>query len=58
MKLQKDILRVLSGVEKVSFSQDRQIIDVVPTQYIVDGCDEIVDPLGMTGVSLKLKLIL
>jgi cell division protein FtsA len=51
----KDILRVLSGVEKVSFPQDRQIIDVVPTQYIVDGCDEIVDPLGMTGVKLEVE---
>lgn len=51
----KDILRVLAAVEKVSFPQDRQIIDVVPTQYIVDGCDEIVDPLGMTGVGLEVE---
>ena len=51
----KDILRVLSAVEKVSLPQDRQIIDVVPNQYIVDGCDEIVDPLGMTGVRLEVE---
>lgn len=51
----RDILRVLSAVERVELSKDRQIIDVVPIQYIVDGCDEIVDPLGMTGLSLEVE---
>ncbi|MDQ2085912.1 cell division protein FtsA [Herbivorax sp. ANBcel31] len=51
----KDIERVLFNVEKVNFPKDRQIIDVIPSQYIVDGCDEIVDPLGMSGGKLEVE---
>ncbi|TYQ13141.1 UNVERIFIED_CONTAM: cell division protein FtsA [Acetivibrio alkalicellulosi] len=52
---QEDIERVLSRVEDLEFPKDRQIIDVVPRQYILDGCDEIVDPLGMTGMKLEVE---
>lgn len=50
-----DVERVLKEVENVKLPEDRQIIDVIPIQYIVDGYDEIVDPAGMSGVKLEVE---
>lgn len=51
----KDVQKVLSAVRDISIPEDRQIIDVIPRQYIVDGYDEIVDPVGMVGVKLEVE---
>jgi len=50
-----DVRRVLQSAENVKLPQDRQVIDVIPVQYIVDGYDEIVDPVGMSGVKLEVE---
>lgn len=50
-----DVGRVLQGAENIKLPQDRQIIDVIPVQYIVDGYDEIIDPVGMSGVKLEVE---
>lgn len=49
----EDIDRVINAATIISVSQNSQIIDVVPREYLVDGYDEIKDPLGMTGVRLE-----
>jgi len=51
----EDVERTLKKVEDVKLPDNVQIIDVIPRQYIVDGCDEIVDPVGMAGVKLELE---
>lgn len=51
----EDIEEVLNKVEDVDLPENLQIIDVIPRQYIVDGCDEIVDPAGMSGVKLEVE---
>lgn len=48
-----DVKRVLNSATIVSIPQDQQLIDVIPTQYVVDGYDEIMDPIGMTGIRLE-----
>lgn len=48
-----DIKRVLNSATIISVPPDRQIVDIVPVQYIVDGYDEISDPTGMFGVRLE-----
>lgn len=48
-----DVKRVLNSAAIVSMPQDQQIIDIIPFQYIIDGYDEIKDPLGMVGVRLE-----
>lgn len=50
-----DVGRVLMSAETIKLPQDRQVIDVIPVQYIVDGYDEIVDPVGMSGVKLEVE---
>ena len=49
----KDVERVVNAAKDVHIPEDRQIIDVIPRQYIVDGYDEIIDPIGMVGVRLE-----
>jgi len=50
---QHDIDNVLHSVRDIDFPDDRQLIDVVPRQYIIDGYDEIIDPVGMVGTKLE-----
>lgn len=52
---EEDVENILSEVEKVKLQEGYQIIDVIPRQYIVDGCDEITDPLGMSGARLEVE---
>ncbi|NLD50034.1 MAG: cell division protein FtsA [Clostridiaceae bacterium] len=52
---EEDVENILCEVEKVELAEDRQIIDVIPRQYIIDGCDEITDPVGMSGVKLEVE---
>jgi len=50
----KDVERLLFSVGNVNIPEDKQIIDIIPEQYILDGYDQILDPTGMTGVNLAL----
>lgn len=49
----EDIRRVIQAAKVVAVTPDKEIIDIIPEQYIVDGYDEIRDPLGMVGVRLE-----
>lgn len=51
----EDINRVIDGAQVMSLPPEREIIDVIPKQFIVDGLDEITDPRGMIGVRLELE---
>ncbi|WP_368654735.1 cell division protein FtsA [Ornithinibacillus sp. 4-3] len=51
----EDIARVIEGAQVMSIPPERDIIDVIPKQFIVDGLDEINDPRGMLGVRLEME---
>ncbi|MFD1849141.1 cell division protein FtsA [Oceanobacillus bengalensis] len=51
----EDIRRVIDGAQVISIPPEREIIDVIPKQFIVDGLDEITDPRGMIGVRLEME---
>ncbi len=50
---QEDIDRVLHAAKVVALPPEREIIGIVPKQYIVDGLEGIHDPRGMIGVRLE-----
>jgi cell division protein FtsA len=50
-----DIARVLDAAQVISVPPEREIISVVPHQFVVDGLDEINDPRGMIGVRLEVE---
>ena len=53
---ESDVLRVIEAAKAVSFPMDREIIHVLPQDYIVDGQDGIKEPVGMSGVRLEAKV--
>ncbi len=50
---QSDLLRVIDAAKAVSLPSTREIIHVLPRNYIVDGQEGIKDPVGMSGVRLE-----
>lgn len=48
-----DVDRVIEAARAISLSTTRQIIEVVPRDFIVDGQNGIKNPVGMTGVRLE-----
>ncbi|RCW70796.1 cell division protein FtsA [Saliterribacillus persicus] len=51
----EDIHRVIEAAQVISIPPEREIVDVIPNQFIVDGLDEITDPRGMIGVRLEME---
>jgi cell division protein FtsA len=49
-----DIERVMKAAQVIAVPPEREIIDIVPVQFIVDGHGEINDPRGMMGVRLEM----
>jgi cell division protein FtsA len=53
---QKDIERVIEAAKAIAIPLDREVIHVLPQEYIVDSQDGIKTPLGMAGVRLEAKV--
>lgn len=51
----EDIERVLQAAKVIALPPEREIIGVVPQQYLVDGLEGIQDPRGMIGVRLEVE---
>lgn len=50
---QSDLARVIDAARAISMPSTREIIHVLPRNYIVDGQEGIKDPIGMSGVRLE-----
>lgn len=48
-----DLARVVDAARAVAMPTDRDIIHVIPQEYIVDDQNQIREPMGMTGVRLE-----
>ncbi|MEK6576880.1 MAG: cell division protein FtsA, partial [Nitrospirota bacterium] len=48
-----DIERVVENAKAVNIPLDREILHVIPKEFILDGQDGIRDPLGISGVRLE-----
>jgi cell division protein FtsA len=52
----KDVERVLEAARAVAIPMDREVIHVLPQEYVVDGQGGIQDPVGMAGVRLEARI--
>ncbi len=52
---QADIERGIEAAKAISLPLDREIIHILPQEYIVDDQDGIRDPIGMSGVRLEVE---
>lgn len=50
---ESDIKRVIDASQVISIPQEREILHVLPREFVVDGNGGIKDPLGMSGIRLE-----
>ncbi len=53
---QRDLERVIDAARAVAIPMDREVLHVLPQDYIIDEQDGIKEPLGMSGVRLEAKV--
>ena len=51
-----DVGRVIEAAKAIAIPMDREIIHVIPQEFIVDDQDGIKDPVGMSGVRLEAEV--
>jgi len=54
---EEDINRVLKETEAINLSSNKEIFDVLPKEFIVDGERGIKEPLGLQGVRLEADVL-
>jgi cell division protein FtsA len=52
---QADIGRVVETATAINIPSDQQLIHVIPQEFMIDGQEEIRQPIGMSGVRLEVK---
>jgi len=51
-----DIRRVIDAAKAIAIPMDREVIHILPQEFIIDDQDGIKEPLGMNGVRLEAKV--
>jgi cell division protein FtsA len=51
-----DILRAIESARTISIPPSREILHVIPREYIVDAQGDIKDPIGMSGTRLEVDI--
>ncbi len=54
---EEDIQRVLQQAQAISISSNKEIFDVFPREFIIDGEKGIKEPLGLQGVRLEAEVL-
>ncbi|MER2105481.1 MAG: cell division protein FtsA [Solibacillus sp.] len=49
-----DLERVIESAQVMSIPPERELVNLIPKQFIVDNLDEIKDPRGMIGIRLEM----
>ena len=52
----RDVERVIDAAKAVAIPMDREVLHILPQDYIIDDQDGIKEPLGMSGVRLEAKV--
>jgi cell division protein FtsA len=53
---QADIDRVVETAKAIAIPNDQQVLHILPQEFIIDGQEDVRDPLGMSGVRLEVKV--
>jgi len=52
----KDVEKVLEEASRITLPSDREIIHILPQEFIINGRDEVKEPIGMSGTTLGVKV--
>ncbi|MBN2645495.1 MAG: cell division protein FtsA [Desulfuromonadaceae bacterium] len=53
---EEDIQRVIDAAKAIAIPSEREVIHVLPQEYMIDDQDGIKEPLGMSGVRLEARV--
>ena len=53
---ESDVRRVIDAAKAVAIPMDREVIHVIPQEFVIDDQDGVREPLGMSGVRLEAKI--
>ncbi|MEK6704600.1 MAG: cell division protein FtsA, partial [Bdellovibrionota bacterium] len=53
---EQDVQRVIDAAKAVAIPLDREVIHIIPQEYMINGQDGIRDPIGMSGIRLECKV--
>ena len=51
-----DVTRAIDAARAVAIPVDREVLHILPQEYIIDEQDGIIEPLGMSGVRLEVEV--
>lgn len=51
--VEEDVSRAIEAARAISISNTREVIEVIPREYVVDGQAGIKNPIGMVGIRLE-----
>ena len=52
----EDVRRVIDAAKALAIPMDREVIHILPQEFIIDDQDGIKEPLGMSGVRLEARV--
>ncbi|WP_020675405.1 cell division protein FtsA [Geopsychrobacter electrodiphilus] len=52
----EDLTRVIDAAKAIAIPMDREVLHILPQEFIIDDQDGIREPLGMSGVRLEAKV--
>ncbi len=53
---EQDVQRVIDAAKAVAIPLDREVIHIIPQEFMINGEEGIRDPIGMSGVRLEAKV--
>ncbi len=53
---QADVMRVIETAKAINIPNDQQMLHVLPQEFIIDGQDDVREPVGMSGIRLEVKV--
>jgi len=56
--MQSDVDRVVDAASVISLPQNREVIHVIPRNFIIDGQEHVKNPVGMKGVRLEADVMI
>ncbi len=53
---QADVTRVIETAKAINIPNDQQMLHILPQEFIIDGQDDVREPVGMSGIRLEVKV--
>ncbi len=53
---QADVTRVMETAKAINIPTDQQVLHILPQEFIIDGQEDVREPIGMSGIRLEVRV--